>query len=332
MPPRIKIRADAGVDLGSGHIRRCLTLAEQLRARGAEVTFVARSGPGDCIALIESAGFGVLPPSPDSMARAEIAIVDHYGLDAEWERTIENGGAAVVAIDDLANRMHSCAVLLDQNITATIPGRYDRLVSNGCKLLLGPKYALLRTEFHRAERRERLGSVHRVAVSFGGFDHANATSLTIRAILQSSLRDEAIDVVLDQDAPHAAEVRQLCAGKDNLHYRGKVNDMAALLSQADLAIGACGVSQWERAYLGVPVILVTLADNQLPAAQRCAELGVAEHAGRVEDVSVSSLAQCIDALVFDKARLQHYSQTSLQLMGDGCGTAVVADCVLSLAA
>jgi len=266
------------------------------------------------------------------MARAEIAIVDHYGLDAEWERTIENGGAAVVAIDDLANRMHSCAVLLDQNITATIPGRYDRLVSNGCKLLLGPKYALLRTEFHRAERRERLGSVHRVAVSFGGFDHANATSLTIRAILQSSLRDEAIDVVLDQDAPHAAEVRQLCAGKDNLHYRGKVNDMAALLSQADLAIGACGVSQWERAYLGVPVILVTLADNQLPAAQRCAELGVAEHAGRVEDVSVSSLAQCIDALVFDKARLQHYSQTSLQLMGDGCGTAVVADCVLSLAA
>jgi UDP-2,4-diacetamido-2,4,6-trideoxy-beta-L-altropyranose hydrolase len=305
-------------------------LAQALRERGAEVAFVSQAGPGDCISVIEANGFAVSPPLAELPAGSDVAIVDHYDLDQAWESAAAKGGAAVVAIDDLANRRHNCKVLLDQNITATQPGRYDGLVPEDCTLLLGPQYALLRPEFTRAPRRERTGEVRRIAISFGGFDDANATAMAIRAILHSRLGNVTVDVVLDDAAPHAREVRALCSEKASLHYRGAVANMAALLADADMAIGACGISQWERAYLGVPTLLVTVADNQLPAAQRCAEAGVASHAGQIENLTDAKLARSIEALVSDRSRLQQYSRASLQLMGDGNGAAVVADSVLSM--
>ena len=232
----------------------------------------------------------------------DAAIVDHYDLGAEWERAIARLGLPVAVIDDLADRPHDCALLLDQNITAMIPGRYDALVPPGCKLLLGPAYALLRPEFDAAKRRERSGGVKRIAVSFGGFDSPNATAVAIEALGRSSLRGVSTDVVLDPRAPHAAQVRQMCSVSDGFASRGR-SKIWRHCWRRPTSLGVCGVSQWERTYLGIP----TACDDRAESTSRCAyvaQTGIAAHAGAIEDLTPAKLAGTIDAIAGDETLLR----------------------------
>jgi UDP-2,4-diacetamido-2,4,6-trideoxy-beta-L-altropyranose hydrolase len=184
---KILIRTDASVQIGTGHVMRCLTLADELRGRGAEVIFVCREFDGNLCGYIEEKGYIVhrLPVSDateqgdqnieiglkhtawlgadcqtdveqveeiikDLESPPDWLVVDHYALDERWEECLRSYCKKIMVIDDLADRPHNCDLLLDQNFYENLESRYDGLVPPQCKKFLGPKYALLRPEFRES--------------------------------------------------------------------------------------------------------------------------------------------------------------------------------------
>ena len=240
---RIVLRCDASMAIGSGHVMRCATLAARLRERGADVELACRnlpsflreriaadgatrvhalpdrSGtvPGDgepALAHREWLGVSQAADATDTLdivrsgPRPDCLIVDHYALDARWERALRPHVRAIMAIDDLADRDHDCDLLLDQNFFLEPGPRYARRLPRAAGALLGPRFALLRPEFAatREQQRERDGVLRRLFVSFGSFDPTNLTSRALRAIAAAGLDELAVDVVIGRDNPHRAEV------------------------------------------------------------------------------------------------------------------------------
>lgn len=312
---------------------RCLTLADTLRARGAEVRFISRAHSGGASALIGQRGYAchVLPAGAPADSAGDLAhsawlgatwnedlaqsaaaladwpadwlVVDHYALDWRWESAMRKYAAHIVAIDDLADRRHDCDLLLDQNFYRDMDRRYDGLVSDTCVRLLGPGHALLRPEFEAAARdlHRTAGPVQRILVFMGGMDQDNATGIALQG-LQDVARDNVwIDVVLGASAPHREQVSALCDSMPNVHLHVQVNNMAELMARADLAIGACGSATWERCFLGLPTIAIVLADNQRKSAADLAEAAYIVNLGDLATVTPQAVARAVDAWRTDAA-------------------------------
>jgi UDP-2,4-diacetamido-2,4,6-trideoxy-beta-L-altropyranose hydrolase len=341
-PPRVAIRADASVAIGSGHVARCAALAEALRARGAEVVFVCRRQDGDMIAWLRAARFEVRPiaPSGDDWradadasgaalagARVDWLIVDHYQLDARWERALRGRAGRVMVIDDLADRDHDADLLLDQNIHPDAARRYDGRLAAHCRRLLGPDYALLRTEFARArgQLRTRDGGVQRILCFFGGADAGNETAKALAALASLARPGLAVDVVLGAANPHRHDLARQYAGADWLRLRVQVDNMAELMRSADLCIGAGGSATWERCCLGLPALLIAVADNQIEIARQCAQLEAAVYLGESAALSVADIAAAVASLLDSPRRLRALGANALRLVdGRGCGRVVDA--------
>jgi UDP-2,4-diacetamido-2,4,6-trideoxy-beta-L-altropyranose hydrolase len=303
MKLRVVFRADASIHIGQGHVMRCLALAEQLRQKGAICRFVSAGLPGNLTGTIRSKGFVVEEITPfdqsdwmhDAMASAaalgndhiDWLVVDHYGLDHQWEGILKGRVARLLVIDDLANRRHDCDFLLDQN-----PGRleqdYRSLVDPRCKLLLGPAYALLREEFSKQRtlgKSARDHQIKKLLISLGGTDANNVTAQVI-SVLESTLVDSIteIKVILSAQAPCLEAVREQ-ARRSSLPIALTVNPelMSELLSDADLAIGAAGVSALERCRVGLPSLLIITAANQRPGALALHALGAAHCLGNLDE-------------------------------------------------
>lgn len=308
----VVFRVDASLQIGTGHVMRCLTLAAALKARGAQCQFICRAHPGNLIGHIGRQGHPVsqLPagvcdfqPAPGAAAHAawlgcdgssdaaqtvaaldghrpDWLVVDHYALDAAWEAVLREHAARLFVIDDLADRDHRCDLLLDQNLgrqAADYAGR----VPTGCRVLAGPHFALLRPEF--AELREySLGrraapTLGHIMVTMGGIDRDNATAAVLKALHHCDLPPTCrISVVMGAAAPWLADVRELAAQMPwPTELRVDVDDMARLMADSNLAIGAAGATSWERCCLGLPSLLLVLADNQRLSASALAASGAA---------------------------------------------------------
>ena len=319
------IRADASVQIGTGHVMRCLTFADELRGRGAEIVFVCREFTGNLCDYIEEKGYIVyrLPVSDASEQNIESGlrhaawlgadwqadagqveeiikgidappdwlVVDHYALDERWEGYLRPYVKKVMVIDDLADRPHDCDLLLDQNFYENLESRYDGLVPVWCKKLLGPKYALLRPEFREARKnlRKRDGRVKRIMIFFGGSDPTNETAKALEAIRMLNRPDIAVDVVVGAFNPHRRVIEQIASDLPDCTCHFNVKDMAALMAMADLAIGAGGTTIWERCALGLPGLVTSVAENQEKTVSDMAESGYLLFLGRSEAVSVDSL-------------------------------------------
>lgn len=350
---RVVVRADASPEIGSGHIMRCLTLADALASGGARVTFLTRAGAGPLLDQIRARGHEVhlladdplkSAPSPSAtahdrwlpvttvrdaeqaavalgaMAPVDWLIVDHYALDAAWERAMRPLARQILAIDDLADRPHDCDLLLDQRFAADKDVRYDGLVPASARQLIGPTYALLRPEYavSRRTQRTRDGSIRRVLVFFGGADASNETTKAIEALRLLNHDDLAIDVVLGVMCPHAAAVRAALAALPNASFHQGVASMATLMVAADLAIGAGGGATWERCSLGLPTIALTVADNQRAGLIGLAgELAVL-HLGEAVDVDASRIAATVAFLIANPAVVRAMSKAAAN-MADGRG-------------
>ena len=213
---KIVFRVDSSYEIGTGHLQRCLTLAQSLSQKGAEIYFICRKLPGNSISLIEQKKIKIFSLACDNNKiehfdkmvgyakwlredlQIEIAqvrsclqkireidwlVVDNYAIDVNWESELRNFAKKVMVIDDLANRNHDCDLLLDQNNTDLI-GEYKKLVPSQCKLLLGSKYAMLRHEFIEARKTVtvRDGQVKRILVFMGGVDITNETKKVLKAL------------------------------------------------------------------------------------------------------------------------------------------------------
>jgi len=343
---RVLVRADASVDIGSGHLMRCLTLADQLRSEGAEVAFVCRDLPGSMFDLLRvrdyrfaklaEAEADKISQQSDAVETIEAArqlfpesvdwlVVDHYRLGAEWERLLRPHTNRLMAIDDLANRPHDCDLLLDQNYYRDMEQRYRGLVPEQCVTLLGPKYVLLRPEF--AEARQRLGtrdgSVRRILIFFGGSDPANQTGKALDAIRRIRKPGISVDVVVGAGNPHRHEIESLCHEMQNTQYYCQVSNMAELIGAADIALGAGGATTWERCALGLPALTVVFADNQLQTTLDLEQIGVTEFLGWADKITASDLAQAIERLIENPARLKNLSERAREVMREWQGAEAI---------
>lgn len=344
---RVLIRCDASTSLGSGHVMRCLTLADVLVEAGCEVHFACRSGLGDLLALIAGRGHRVyaltvadrrsdfeaaLPWQEDIEAlwaalpeELDFAwcVLDHYGLGHEWEAAVRRRARRVMAIDDLDTRRHAVDLLLDQNLTAE--ARILPLPDKAC-FLAGPRFALVRPAFAQP-RSEGQDVIRRVLVSFGGVDAAGETLKVLTAL--ASVPELQVDIVAGQANPHWAELVERCGQHSAWRLWQHVDDFASLLREADLAIGAGGGTTWERASLGVPSLCVALAPNQRANAEALAALGAHLYLGDAAQVSVPAYRAAVQTLQASPGLRRSLAARGRALV-DGRGAARVVAAMLGL--
>lgn len=321
----VAIRVDSSERMGSGHLMRCLTLAERMREKGKKVHFICRALPGNLAALVKQRGFSLhllpyegedtslagyaawlaVPMAVDAeetreilkrIAPAERLVVDHYGLDREWEQRLRPLVKEIFVIDDLANRSHDCDILLDQNFYRNREKRYLDLVPKTCRLLLGPQYALLRQEFYQAQTnlRQRDGKLRRILLFYGGSDRTRETEKAIAALLKLRLFAVQVDVVVGGSNARSETVRALCEKQQGFQYHFQVTNMAELMACADLSLGAGGTTMWERCFLGLPAVVTAIAENQLEICQDCAEAGLIRYLGKWNEVSPEDIAGAVE--------------------------------------
>jgi UDP-2,4-diacetamido-2,4,6-trideoxy-beta-L-altropyranose hydrolase len=354
----IVFRTDASLQIGTGHVMRCLTLAHELRERGAQCSFICREHPGNLIDLILQRGFLVrtllydrdwmvhentlshaswlgsdwqTDADESKIGVGETAIdwliVDHYALNFRWEHAMRAHCHYIMVIDDLADRMHDCDLLLNQNFGSNLKD-YDGLLKVETTALIGPQYALLRPEFSafRSEslaRRQNNPRLHQLLVNMGGVDRDNVTGLVLTALQPCTLPvDFRVTVVMGLHAPWLTQVR---AQAKQMPWRTEVlagvDNMAQLMAESDLAIGAAGATSWERCCLGLPTIQIALAQNQVSIAQALSDAGVALML-RVETIA-QTLPRLIDTM--NSADKLCTSSVASSAVTQGNGAALVSD-------
>lgn len=323
----VLFRCDASPEIGGGHVMRCLTLAGALAGMGASITFATTAQTLETVPQLAASGYelvlldnreDIAIGAPDGDRQHDWVIIDHYGLGIAAERGMRAYAACVGVFDDAPNRDHDCDLLIDQNFGAHAEA-YQARVPSHCTILAGSRFALLRSEFARArkaalERPSQEHGVLHILVSMGMTDLGGVTGDVVDAIL--TIRDNvAIDVVVARTAPSYPRLEALSRDHSRIQLHSDVKDMAGLMSRADLGVGAAGSTSWERCCLGLPAILVVLAENQRVIAEALASAravlvadGVAQVGGLIE--------RCLEA----PDNLRAMRQAALQIIdGEGAG-------------
>jgi UDP-2,4-diacetamido-2,4,6-trideoxy-beta-L-altropyranose hydrolase len=352
---KVVIRVDSAHAIGNGHVMRTLTLADSLSRLGNKCIFICRDHRGNLIEYIRSCGYITyeLNMEPESVLmdsgtpkwlggtqvqdaestlklishlRPDWIVVDHYAIDASWETLVQRVSKKMMVIDDLADRPHSCDLLLDQTYGRNQED-YRPITNSNCHLLCGSKYALLRSEFARLRsyslERRKNPLVRKVLISLGGVDEKNKTCEILRALGGQPLKQRLeITVVMGSNALWINQVKEQVRemGGATTVLCG-VKNMAQLMAECDLAIGAPGTTAWERCCLGLPTIIMILADNQVEIAHTL------EKSGAAIIISPSSnlkplLLDVLSQLSFNIDQLKQMSLSAANIV-DGMGTSRV---------
>lgn len=345
-PPRILFLADAGPEVGGGHVMRCLTLARALVERGAECAFVESRAAAPILrrfgwpaqtllAMADAQDLAALITSAEDFAeRLEVdaIVVDHYGVDARQEQALRIDGRRLVVIDDLADRPHACDLLVDPGY-----GRrrehYDGLIDADCATLLGPSHALVRPDFGSARqralgRRAKHGPVRRALLALGLTDVGGVTGRLVEA-LSNVLGEARLDIVLGSEAPSLPALRAAAQTDRRLHLWVDTAEMASLMADADIAIGAGGSSVWERATVGLPSVTVILAENQRAMVGQMAEASLTLAVDATDPGFETQLREGWSALAGDQGLRWRLTESSAELC-DGRGAERVAEAMIDL--
>ena len=347
---RITFRVDASLLIGTGHVMRCRTLATAFKKKGADIQFISRAHSGHLGDVLARENFEVtlLPVLAEvegkennytdwlGVSQQEDAdqtivalqnqpcdwiIVDHYGLDGFWETRLQAHTKKMMVIDDLANRPHQCDILLDQNYAEINQARYQSLVPVHCRLLLGPRYALLRPEYLQCRETSspRSGNVQRVLVFMGGGDNDNITGKVLDALSASSFAHLQVDVVIGPNFVHKEQINKQASMSPNTRVYGPRLHLADLMEKADCAIGAGGGTTWERLCLGLPSMVFSIAENQVPACEALASSKFIWYLGDGRKLSVAT----IESALFDALEEIQQScdlENNYKALVDGRGT------------
>lgn len=331
--PLILFRADASPRIGTGHVMRCLTLADALAHRGFAIGFVCSPETLQTVPRLPQTGYDIHHEQPAK--RADLLVVDHYGLGSDYETQAAKTADRIMVIDDLPQRDHVCDLLLDQTYGRSAT-EWRPLVPAHAKILTGPHYALLRPEFAKlrkaALRRRGGGTAKRLLISLGGTDPDNITGTLVSALVGSDLA-LSIDVILGAGAPHLDTIRtqiatQPTSGKPLTLHVG-LKSLAPLMVQADLAIGAGGTTSWERCCLGLPTVTLEIADNQRDVISHLLEADAAVDGGPCAPLDPADFIGRLKAIALDSERLTVVADNAARLC-DGGGALRVADSITSL--
>lgn len=340
MPRPLLIRADGSSQIGTGHVMRGLALAQAWRRSGGQVVFASAETTPALTARVTQEGFALvaLPAPRGSLADANQTleqaralgagwvVADGYTFGTAWQQAVHGHEARLLVVDDYGHADHYHArYVLNPNLEADA-GTY-RSRSADARLLLGPKYALLREEFGRAAPRTRVAgsTVPRVLVTLGGSDPENVTAKVVAAL--HGLAGIETIVVVGGSNPHLAKLEAAVRGSvAAIHLTTNVRDMPALMAEADLAIAAGGSTVWELCSVGLPMLLLVLAENQTSVASALDRAGAAVNLGHHRQVSAGSLANAVRDLIAQPERLADMGRRARRLV-DGFGAARVATCL-----
>jgi UDP-2,4-diacetamido-2,4,6-trideoxy-beta-L-altropyranose hydrolase len=364
---RIVFRVDASIQMGTGHVMRCLTLADALKDQGAECYFICREHSGNLIGLITQRGYHVdaLPYMDISQEgklqnhKVDLAhaswlggtqkedlrlcipivealkpdwfIVDHYALDVRWEKALRPYCKKVMVIDDLADRQHDCDILIDQNYLPLYEQRYDHLVPVTTKKLLGPSFVLLRDEFSALRKKilKRTPSAEAYfLINFGGVGNYFLLSKVIEAI--NIFQQESFFIVTGKlEAHQFLELRKAISYSKVKIVETTVN-IANLMSQSQYAIGACGSTVWERFCLGLNSGLIEMAENQTPLLNYLTKMNLIDNLGNVNSLTTDDILKLLQNLDLTDAKYSH-RKTAIMSLIDGKGTQRVVEMILEVA-
>ncbi|WP_366501506.1 UDP-2,4-diacetamido-2,4,6-trideoxy-beta-L-altropyranose hydrolase [Phenylobacterium sp.] len=332
--PRILFVVDAGPEVGGGHVMRSLTLARALQAQGAQCGFAGPPATAEILDAFAPDMARRVAADPTAAAAREAfdAIVfDHYGL-SEPDHSAVAKGCPTLVIDDLADRAIGGDIVLDSG-PARRAEDYLGLAPETARLLLGPQFAPIRPEFaalRAATLAHRGGPVRRILVAMGLTDVGGITARIVER-MRPRIQDVALDIVLGAGAASLAGLARVARRDERISLHVDTPDMAALTADADIAVGAPGSSTWERCVLGLPSLLVALADNQRPAARTLAERGVALVVDIDEPEFDAAFDRALSRLLRDGDLRADLSRASAEVC-DGEGAARTAEAFLKLIA
>lgn len=329
--PRIAIRVDASADMGTGHLRRCLSLAAALIELGAEVRLLVRRLDQVAAHVLDSAQPAgtslqwLAEPQASSAAilvgplhrhwagvqgaqdaaetvaalhahRPDWVVVDHYAFDQDWHAQVRRGlGCRLMVIDDLADRDLDADVLLDQNLDRDHRAKYAKVLRCRPRLLAGPRYALLSSVYRDAPRYRHHDTVRSIGIFMGGTDPGSASVRALKACRDAGFIGP-VEIMSTSVNPHLSQLRSACAASASTRLSLDAPDLAGFFARHDLHIGAGGGAAWERCCIGVPAIGIVLASNQLAVLPELNRMGVLRAARFDEQVELAELQPLSDVL------------------------------------
>jgi UDP-2,4-diacetamido-2,4,6-trideoxy-beta-L-altropyranose hydrolase len=337
---------------------RCLTLADALKTRGAKCEFIMRGHVGNLCDFVEGRGYSVrrlpqraTPLADDGITHAkwlgtswqddsretaaamsasdslaDWLIVDHYAIDERWENALRSSATRIMVIDDLADRRHDCDVILDQNLIAGNPVRYAALVPPSARVLSGPRFALLQLVYAQLHDRipPRTGAIRRMNIFFGGADVDDLTGNALSAVLAVAGDALEIDVVLARGSLHPDTVYALASEYSNVHVHTALHSLAPLLARADFGIGGAGTTSWERLCVGLPTLLITVAENQKPIAEELDRLRLAEWFGHGPGTDWDALRRRLEDILRAESDTERSARCRAAVDGKGCERVIAA--------
>lgn len=347
---KLVFRVDASLQIGTGHLMRCLTLAECLKNDGIDISFICRKNSGNLGAKIIKKGFRLFElETPENAIyddklfhskwlnvtqqkdadqckqilgkiKPDWLVVDHYALDHEWESDLKHLSKNLMVIDDLADRNHNCDLLLDQTF-GRIAEDYIDLVPKFCMVLVGSKYSLLRPDFsewrsYSIERRSQ-ANFKNLLITMGGIDVENHTEDVLIKLNHCALPEDInITIVLGSHYPHLESLKMRAEMlKYRVNIKVDVGNMAEIMANSDIAIGAAGTTTWECCCMGLPTIQIVLAENQKFLAEKLSKINAS---------LIVNKTNSLQSLINDAAKWMQDVSISSAKITDGTGTLKVA--------
>jgi UDP-2,4-diacetamido-2,4,6-trideoxy-beta-L-altropyranose hydrolase len=322
--PLTVFRCDASPIIGAGHVTRCLALAEALADAGWRPVFAVRPETEATVTALPASGFEMLSLDgvPEEEAaeigrrlgqRARLVVVDHYGRSAAFETACRAWAERILVFDDGTGRVHDCDLLVDA--AASGEDQYCGKVPPYAKILAGARYAMLRRSFlqHRPAALARRDGrpVRNILVSLGASDIGQKTASVLNAL--AGKYDAALTVVTSSRARSIEDIRHAADGRTRVLV--DVADVAPLMADADLAIGAAGATAYERAVLGLPSVIVALAENQKGVTQLLCNAGAALDGGTAD---IAALVAAVSRMMEQTQARVRMAEASSQLV-DGQG-------------
>jgi len=340
-------RPDGGAKIGTGHVMRCLALAQAWMDAGGRASFVMSRGTEMLDARIgsEKTGIARFADEPhgavDARCTVDVAreldatwvVVDGYEFRAEYQDRVRASGLSVMYIDDNGDAPEYVAdAVLNQNSYAS-SALYPRVQSQ-TELLLGTRYALLRREFAswRGHERRIPPVAQRLLITLGGADLDDATSLVVRAAGQAGLGELEVVVLLGAANDREARVRGAAAGTGlSIRVERDTRHMARWMAWADMAVTASGTTCWEVCFMGLPTVAIVTAENQQLVSHDLAARGALNAGGALEEVNVDSLAASIRSLALDVEGRRAMRAVARTLVDGLGGSRVVSHLLMSRA-
>lgn len=349
-------RVDSSNLIGSGHFMRCFNLA--LKMKEFKTTFICRHIHSNQKKTLKNQKINLLLNKTKGKKTFEdfylnwlgvteqidakdtiknikvlknvILVVDSYSLSKTWLDILKPFVIKTIVIDDLANRKLNCDALIDHNYFKNYEHRYQNLVNSNCKTLLGPKFSLISDDLIKFKKKELYFSkLESILIYFGSSDNYNLTLFTLETLLESRYKKLIFKVILRKDHENFIKIQNLSNQFKNIELFSFTNNIGYFFKKCDLAIGAGGTTTWERILIGIPSLIITVAENQKEFVEDLDEDKIIYHLGNFLTLKNDDIINKIDFIVGNKVEVIKNLKRGQNLL-DGKGLSRVKRCIINL--